>query len=29
MLMDNGFKKATPIHGGLEAWLQAGYPLEK
>jgi rhodanese-related sulfurtransferase len=29
LLMDNGFQKVTPVRGGLEAWLQAGYPVEK
>jgi rhodanese-related sulfurtransferase len=29
MLIDNGFTKVNPIQGGLDAWLEAGYPVEK
>ena len=28
LLLDNGFKKVTPILGGYRAWEQAGYPVE-
>jgi rhodanese-related sulfurtransferase len=28
MLIDNGFSKVTPILGGLNGWVQAGYPVE-
>lgn len=28
ILLDNGFKKVTPILGGLRAWEEAGYPVE-
>jgi rhodanese-related sulfurtransferase len=28
MLLDNGFKKVTPILGGYRAWEKAGYPVE-
>jgi len=27
MLMDKGFK-VRPLAGGLEAWMEAGYPVE-
>jgi len=28
-LLDNGIKKVNPLLGGLDAWLQAGYPVEQ
>jgi len=28
MLIDDGFSKVTPIVGGFNAWVQAGYPIE-
>ena len=28
ILLDNGFKKVTPILGGYRAWEKAGYPVE-
>jgi rhodanese-related sulfurtransferase len=28
MLIDDGFSKVTPILGGFNAWVQAGYPVE-
>jgi len=28
MLLENGFMKVTPMRGGLEAWVAAGYPLD-
>jgi rhodanese-related sulfurtransferase len=27
-LINNGFSKVTPILGGFNAWVQAGYPVE-
>jgi rhodanese-related sulfurtransferase len=27
-LLQNGFRQVTPIQGGLEAWMEAGYPIE-
>ena len=27
-LIDNGFVRARPLLGGLDAWLAAGYPVE-
>ena len=27
-LLDNGFQNVTPILGGYEAWINAGYPVE-
>jgi membrane protein DedA with SNARE-associated domain/rhodanese-related sulfurtransferase len=27
ILMNHGFKKVRPLHGGLEAWLAAGYAV--
>lgn len=29
MLIDGGFTKVTAIRGGLDAWLEAGYPIEQ
>ena len=26
--MDNGFKKVRPLHGGLDAWVAAGYAVD-
>jgi rhodanese-related sulfurtransferase len=28
-LLDNGFTNVMPLLGGLEAWIQAGYPVDK
>jgi membrane protein DedA with SNARE-associated domain/rhodanese-related sulfurtransferase len=28
ILMDNGFKKVRPLHGGLDAWVAAGYTVD-
>jgi rhodanese-related sulfurtransferase len=28
ILMNNGFKKVRPLHGGLDAWIAAGYAVE-
>jgi len=28
VLMDNGFKKVRPLHGGLDAWVAAGYTVD-
>jgi membrane protein DedA with SNARE-associated domain/rhodanese-related sulfurtransferase len=28
ILMDNGFKKVRPLHGGLDAWIAAGYAVD-
>jgi membrane protein DedA with SNARE-associated domain/rhodanese-related sulfurtransferase len=28
ILMDNGFRRVRPLRGGLEAWIQGGYPVE-
>jgi len=28
MLMDKGFERVLPLAGGLEAWIDAGYPVE-
>jgi len=28
ILMDHGFKKVRPLHGGLDAWIAAGYAVE-
>jgi rhodanese-related sulfurtransferase len=27
-LIDNGFTQVRPLAGGLDAWVDAGYPLE-
>jgi len=29
ILMNNGFTKVRPLHGGLEAWIAAGYAVEE
>lgn len=29
MLMDRGFNRVRPLAGGLEAWRNAGHPLER
>jgi membrane protein DedA with SNARE-associated domain/rhodanese-related sulfurtransferase len=28
MLMNNGLKRVRPLHGGLDAWIAAGYAVE-
>jgi len=28
VLLHNGYLKVTPILGGLQAWMDAGYPIE-
>ncbi|MEP6994666.1 MAG: hypothetical protein ABI968_09110 [Acidobacteriota bacterium] len=28
LLIDRGFKLVRPLAGGLDAWVQAGYPVE-
>jgi len=28
ILMDSGFAKVRPLHGGLDAWIEAGYEVE-
>jgi membrane protein DedA with SNARE-associated domain/rhodanese-related sulfurtransferase len=28
LLMNNGFKRVRPLHGGLDAWVAAGYAVE-
>ena len=28
ILMDHGFVRVRPLHGGLDAWIAAGYPVE-
>jgi membrane protein DedA with SNARE-associated domain/rhodanese-related sulfurtransferase len=28
LLIDNGFKKVRPLHGGLDAWIAAGYAVD-
>ena len=27
-LMNHGFKRVRPLHGGLDAWIDAGYPVQ-
>jgi 3-mercaptopyruvate sulfurtransferase SseA len=27
MLMNHGFKRVRPLHGGLDAWRAAGYTV--
>jgi len=27
--MENGFNHVMPLKGGLEAWIEAGYPIER
>ena len=29
MLMDKGYMVVRPLAGGLDAWADAGYPLEE
>ncbi len=29
ILMSHGFKRVRPLHGGLDAWVAAGYAVEK
>jgi len=29
MLMDRGYKLVRPLAGGLDAWIDAGYPVEE
>lgn len=29
LLMNSGFKKVRPLHGGLDAWIAAGYEVEE
>ena len=29
ILMENGFNRVRPLHGGLDAWIAAGYTVEK
>ena len=29
ILMNSGFTKVRPLHGGLEAWIAAGYEVEE
>jgi membrane protein DedA with SNARE-associated domain/rhodanese-related sulfurtransferase len=29
LLMDSGFKKVRPLHGGLDAWIAAGHAVER
>ena len=28
LLMLHGFARVRPLHGGLDAWIAAGYPVE-
>jgi len=28
ILMDNGFRRVRPLHGGLDAWVAAGYAVD-
>jgi len=28
LLMNNGFRRVRPLKGGLEAWIEAGHPVE-
>lgn len=28
LLMQHGFQRVRPLHGGLDAWIAAGYPVE-
>jgi len=28
MLIDKGYTKVRPLAGGLDAWIDAGYPAE-
>lgn len=29
ILMENGFNRVRPLHGGLDAWIAAGYTVDK
>jgi rhodanese-related sulfurtransferase len=29
ILMNHGFSRVRPLHGGLEAWLAAGYAVQR
>jgi len=29
LLMNSGFKRVRPLHGGLDAWIAAGYSIEE
>jgi rhodanese-related sulfurtransferase len=29
MLIDRGYTEVRPLAGGLDAWLDAGYPVEE
>jgi rhodanese-related sulfurtransferase len=29
MLIERGYKKVRPLAGGLDAWIDAGYDVEK
>jgi rhodanese-related sulfurtransferase len=29
MLIENGFNRVRPLAGGLEAWMDAGYPIDR
>jgi rhodanese-related sulfurtransferase len=29
LLMNSGFKRVRPLHGGLHAWIAAGYEVER
>jgi rhodanese-related sulfurtransferase len=29
MLIDRGYTEVRPLAGGLDAWLDAGYPTEE
>jgi rhodanese-related sulfurtransferase len=28
ILLQNGFKRVNPLLGGLDAWIEKGYPTE-
>ena len=28
VLLDHGFRRVRPLHGGLDAWIAAGYAVE-
>jgi rhodanese-related sulfurtransferase len=28
-MIEAGYTNVTPLKGGFEAWVQAGYPVEK
>jgi membrane protein DedA with SNARE-associated domain/rhodanese-related sulfurtransferase len=29
VLLNHGFRRVRPLHGGLDAWIAAGYPVEE